>query len=105
MKIEINPSDGADTSTAIEQHVRSKLSGVERRFGERITVVEVYMKDTNSDKGGIDKICTLEAHPGGLKPVAVEATDADLYTAIHQAAKKLEKAMEHRISRADAQRG
>lgn len=105
MKIEINPAEGVETSDAVEQHVRSKLAGVERRFGDRITVVEVYLKDTNADKGGIDKTCTLEAHPAGLKPVAVEATDADMYTAIHRASRKLGKAMEHRVGRSEARNG
>lgn len=102
MRIEINPAEGVEISDAIEQHVLSKLAGVERRFGTRVTVVEVYLKDTNASKGGIDKVCTLESHPAGLQPVAVEATDADLYTAIHRAARKLEKALEHRTGRAAA---
>lgn len=105
MKIEINPADGVRSSDAVEQHVRSKLAGLERRFGDRITVVKVYLKDINAGKGGIDKVCTLEAHPAGMRPVVAEATDADVYTAVHRASRKLEKAMAHRVGRSEARNG
>ncbi len=102
MQLELNAGEGMETSAALERHVRDKLAGVERRFGERITRVEVYLKDTNADKGGVDTVCTIEAHPAGLSPVVVEAAAVDAYTATHEGARKLEKALETRIARAQA---
>lgn len=104
MQIQINGTQDVQLSDALEGHIRSKLTPVERHFGDRVTRVEVFLKDVNADKGGFDKSCTLEAHPAGLGPVAVEAQDADLYTAVHDAAGKLDKALEHRTARAKARR-
>lgn len=99
MHIEINVGDGVDHSDALDQHIHKKLAPVERHFGDRLTRVEVFLKDVNSNKGGVDKQCTMEARPGGLKPVAVDAQAEDLYTATHDAAGKLEKALRRRIAR------
>lgn len=101
MQIEVNPGEGIQLSDALRAHTEAKLNRVERRFGDRITRLEVYLKDVNSHKGGMDKVCTMEAHPAGMEPVAVEATAEDTYVSIREGAKKLEKAMEHRIARAE----
>jgi ribosomal subunit interface protein len=101
MQIETNPGDGIHISEALRNHIRDRLSRVERRFGDRITRIEVYLKDVNARKGGVDKVCTLEAHPAGLQPVAVEADSEDVYLAVQDSARKLEKALEHRIARAE----
>ncbi|WP_440995131.1 HPF/RaiA family ribosome-associated protein [Arhodomonas sp. SL1] len=104
MELQVNPAEGIETSAALEDHIRAKLAGVERRFGDRITRVEAYLKDVNAGKGGVDTACTLEAHPAGLQPVVVEADATDAYTASHEAARKLEKALAHRFAKADGPR-
>ncbi|MCS4504515.1 hypothetical protein KBTX_01837 [wastewater metagenome] len=101
MELQVNAAEGMQTSTALEDHIRAKLAGVERRFGERVTRVETYLKDVNAGKGGVDTTCTLEAHPSGLNPVVVESQATDAYSATHDAARKLEKALEHRFARAE----
>lgn len=104
MELEVNAGEGMQTSTALEDHIRTKLAGVERRFGERVTRVETYLKDVNAGKGGVDTACTLEAHPAGLSPVVVDSWATDAYSASHGAAQKLEKALEHRLARAEGPR-
>lgn len=99
MDIDINAAEGVERSESLDQHIHSKLSKVEKRFGDRITRVEVFLKDVNAQKGGIDKSCTMEARPAGMDPVAVEATDADVYASVRDASSKLERAVEHRMNR------
>ena len=105
MHVEFNVGEGLTHSDALENHVREKLEKVARRFGERITRIEVYYKDVNADKGGADKVCTLEARLAGLAPVAVEARHEDMYLAAQEAAQKLAKAIEHRLGKAGANHG
>ncbi|MEX0606795.1 MAG: ribosome-associated translation inhibitor RaiA [Halofilum sp. (in: g-proteobacteria)] len=106
MEIEINAADDTERSDALDEHIRSKLGRVERVFGDRLTRMEVFLKDVNAGKGGVDQSCTIEAHAAGLEAVAVEATDTDMYKAVGDAAGKLEKAIEHRIGRkSEARRG
>jgi len=99
MEIEINNAEGVDRSPALENHVRQRLERVERRFGDRITRIRVFLKDVNAAKGGVDKVCTMEARPAGKDPVVVEAQDEDLYAAVRDAEAKLEKALGHRLAR------
>lgn len=99
MEIEINNAEGVDRSPALEAHVRSRLERLERRYGDRLTRVRVFLKDVNAHKGGVDKVCTMEARPAGHDPIAVEAQHEDLYTAVREAESRLEKALEHRLAR------
>lgn len=101
MEIEINNAEGVDRSPALEEHVQARVGRLEQRYGDRLTRVRVFLKDVNAGKGGIDKVCTMEARPAGREPVVVEAQDADLYAAVRDAEGKLEKALAHRMARAD----
>lgn len=100
MEIEINNAEGVDRSQALEEHVHARLARLEQRFGDRLTRVRVFLKDVNAAKGGVDKVCTMEARPAGHDPVAVEAQHEDFYAAVREAEGKLEKALDHRLARA-----
>lgn len=99
MQIQFNTGEGVQHSDALEAHLRKKLQGVERRWGDRLTRVEAFCKDENADKGGQDKHCTIEARPAGMDPVAVSAQADDWYATVGQAADRLEKALERRLER------
>jgi len=101
MELEINNAEGVERSPALEEQVQQRVGRLERRYGDRLTRVRVFLKDVNAGKGGIDKVCTMEARPAGRNPVVVEAQDADLYRAVRDAEGKLEKALEHRLARDD----
>ena len=99
MDIIINPGEGIELSDALEGFLRRKLAKVDRRFGSRLTRIEVYLKDLNGPKGGNDKLCTMEARPAGLRPLAVEDQAPDPYDAIQGAADKLDKKLDHQFGR------
>lgn len=100
MEILTHPGDGVDISQALTDHIESKLSGCRRRFGDHVTRVDVHLKDVNAQKGGVDKLCAMEAHPAGLDVVRVDTQADDAYKASHGAAEKLERALERRFARA-----
>lgn len=99
MEIIINAGEGVELSEALNRFIRSKLAKVDRRFGSRLTRIEVYLKDINGPKGGNDKTCTMEARPAGIRPFAVETQASDFYDAIQGAADKLDKKLDHRLGR------
>ena len=47
MQVQINPADGITLSEALEQHIHDKLEALEKRFGDRLTRIEVHLKDIN----------------------------------------------------------
>ncbi len=101
MELIINPGDGVHLSDALRDHVRHKLEPVERHHGDRLTRIEVHFKDDNGSKGGRDSRCLLEAHPRGADPIVAEAVAEDAYTASHQAAGKLDRALANHFGKTD----
>lgn len=99
MHIEIE-SGQIDMSDAFRRHVHESLAGVDRRWGDRLTRVTMYMQDINSAaKGGVDKRCTFEARPAGSDPIVVEHAADDAYIAVKGAVGKLERALANALDR------
>lgn len=99
MQIEIE-SGQIDISEAFRRHIIDSLDGVERRWGDRLTRVTMYMQDINSaTKGGVDKRCTLEARPAGSDPIVVENVADDAYVAVKGAVDKLGRALANALDR------
>src|SRR5262245_44674301 len=69
------------------------------RFDGRVRRVEVYLRDVNSHKGGIDKRCSIEAQLAGHTPVAVHGQAAGLDEAVRGAADKLVRTLAHTLGR------
>ncbi|MEM1213343.1 MAG: HPF/RaiA family ribosome-associated protein [Planctomycetota bacterium] len=102
MKIQVNFGD-IDTSHALTEHVEDRVLNAFRHVEERVTRIEVHLRDDNAHKHGADdRRCTIEARIAGQQPLAVEATGEDLYAVIAQAADKAGRAVSHRLERLDA---
>jgi len=74
------------------------------QFDSRLTRVEVFFKDTNGPKGGVDCHCSVEARPRGLKPVAVTHEAEQIGDALDGALHKLEHALEHRFGKLESRK-
>ena len=75
------------------------------RFGERLRRVEVYLEDTNAEKGGIDTRCSVEVHLAGRPAVAAEDRAADVDTAVQGAIDKVLRVIEKQLGRLDDRAG
>jgi predicted component of type VI protein secretion system len=72
MLVQINTDNRLEgttaTAAAIEDRVRERLA----RFADRLTRVEVHIRDVDGDRNGGQGIeATLEARPAGGQPIAV----------------------------------
>ncbi|HEX8875841.1 MAG TPA: NAD-binding protein [Phycisphaerales bacterium] len=102
LPIHIRPGN-LQTSVAIDAWVHRKLAGAFRRYGSKMTAVEVHFEDVNGPKhGAADTRCLMEARVNGRLPIAVQARSRDLYAAIDAAASKLDAALARTIERIDA---
>ena len=104
MHIQINPGEGIEMSEALEAHIEKSLGAVQKRFGDRLTRIEVFLKDVNGNKGGVDTHCTIEARPRSLDPSAAEGQGKDAYQAVTDAAGKLEKVLGSLFGKLDRRR-
>lgn len=82
----------------IEAQVREKLS----RFEDRLTRLEVHVRDENGAKGGDDdKACMIEARIRGSKPIGVTANADNVDDAARKAANTMAQRLERYFGKAD----
>ena len=82
----------------IEVMVREKLE----RFDERLTRVEVHVRDVNSAKHGADdKECMIEARPRGGKPIGVHGKSDKVDDAARKAANTLAQRLERHFGKSE----
>lgn len=100
--IRIRPGN-LQSSPAIEAWVHRKLTGPCKRYGHRMTAVEVHFEDLCGLRHGSATFrCVMEARVNGHLPIAVQARARDLYGAIDAAARKMEAAIARVVERGDA---
>lgn len=99
MKIEVRQSN-VPISQALDAHIVRKLDFAVRRFAPRLDTIVVRLVDLNGPRGGLDKRCRITASLRSPHVrVVAEATDADAYAAVSQAAAKLEERIGRAITR------
>lgn len=100
MQVLVNSDHHISGGEDLTERVRGVVAGRLERFEGRITRVEVHLSDLNGKKlGERDKRCMMEARMGGMKPIAVSHEAPTLTEAIHAAADKLERAIEHALGK------
>ncbi len=95
MQIQFNSDSSVmgteNVAERIEAQVREKLA----RFEDRLTRLEIHVRDENGAKGGADdKACMIEARIRGDKPIGVTEHAADVDTAARKAAGTLAQRLE-----------
>lgn len=107
MRILVKTDNHIQGSAELTRQVETLVENALRRFGDRITRVEVHLSDENSDKkfGGDDKRCVMEARPAGLQPITVSQQGASLEQALDGAADTLQKTLKRALGRRDAPQG
>jgi ribosome-associated translation inhibitor RaiA len=106
MKIQINTDRNIEANDDLASQVRATVGGTLDRFSERITQVEVFLSDENSDSkfGTHDMRCVLEARLAGRSPTAVTHDAATWEQAVEGAAEQLMRSLESTLGRLDDHR-
>ena len=86
---------------AFREFVEERVSDSLRHQLDRLTHVEVHVKDVNGQKNGVDKSCVVEARPRGMDPVVASAEAAHAKDAVTDACHKLERALRNRFDKRD----
>lgn len=99
MQIQLNTDHNVHRDPSVERHVEQTVASALERFGDRITRVEVHLRDENGPRGGEqDQVCTMEARPSGHQPVAVTDKAATIAAAVTGAARKLQHVLASSLS-------
>jgi ribosome-associated translation inhibitor RaiA len=106
MHVQVNTDNAIEGRDKLTREIQATVEQALGRFGDRLTRVEVHLKDANSHKGGPDdKHCTVEARPDGMQPVAVTEAAATPEQAAAGAVKKLRTTLDRTFGKLDDRRG
>lgn len=87
-----------NVATRIEAQLRDRLG----RFEDRLTRLEVHVRDENGRKGGDDdKTCVIEARIRSEAPVSVTGHASDVDSAARVAGSKMARLLEHHFGKHD----
>jgi hypothetical protein len=90
----------------LTESVQAEVAAALDRFGDRITRVEVHLRDANAAKeGGRDKECMIEARLSGRAPVAVNEAADSLGQAVTGCAEKIARLIDNTLGRLRDSRG
>lgn len=90
-------AQGFDVTAAIDAFVREEVRLTLARYADDIVSVDIFLKDTNGPKGGVDKQVLMHIHLRGLRPLALLTTREDLYGAIKLASKKAKRVVRRNL--------
>lgn len=95
MRIQINSDKNIAVDTRVIQFVRGEVNRILKRFGTKLTRVEVHLSDVNSRKFGIsDKRCLIEARPARYRPLSATSRAQTVRQAVGGALTKLRSGLE-----------
>jgi ribosome-associated translation inhibitor RaiA len=94
--------NSAEFTESIRANVEAAIGS---RFGDRLRRVEVYLEDTNGEKGGVDTRCSVEIHLAGRPAVVAEDRAGDVDTAVDGALEKVLRVIEHQLGRQEGRAG
>ena len=93
-------AQGFELNAAIDGFVREEVQSTLARFSEEIISVDVFLKDTNGPKGGVDKQVLMRVQIRGRQQIAMQTTREDLYAAIRISAKRAKRAVRRSLRKA-----
>jgi hypothetical protein len=95
VRIQINSDKNIMVDTRVIQFVRGEVNRFLKRFGGKLTRVEVHLSDVNSRKFGIsDKRCLIEGRPAGHRPLTASNRAQTVRQAVGGALTKLRSSLE-----------
>ena len=75
-------TQGFELTRAINTFACSQLESALKSYSDMVISVDVFMKDINGPKGGVDKQVLVRTRMRSGQVIAIECTRANLYNAI-----------------------
>ena len=92
MRIGTN-AQGFETTTAIDNFIRDEVELKFDPFRDQVISIDVFMKDINGPKGGVDKQVVVKARLRNRQRIALETTHENLYAALKLGLRKSRRAV------------
>ncbi|MCB1907301.1 MAG: HPF/RaiA family ribosome-associated protein [Rhodocyclaceae bacterium] len=98
MELDIQARDFTLTA-ALRRHVERRVLFALSRYRDRISSVDVRLRDDNGPRGGVDKCCRVHLRLGGMPDIVVEDREEDLYLAVSRSASRAGLALGRQLGR------
>lgn len=89
-----------EMSSAIDEFARDQIRLALQPFNGSVLAVDVYMKDANGPKGGVDKQALIRVRLHNRQIIALETAHEDLYAAIRKGAKRTRRVVRRQLRKA-----
>ena len=100
MQVQFNSDSSVMGTENVAERIEAQLREKIGRFEDRLTRLEIHVRDENGAKGGgDDKVCVLEARISGEAPVSVTAKSGDVDSAAREAGTKLAKLLRRKFEK------
>src|SRR4051794_26440457 len=80
----------------VQSHLVDKIAGF---YDDEAAEIEIHLRDSNGDKGGLDKECSVTLRMPGLVAVHVTEQTEDIYKSIDNVRDRLERAVKRELAR------
>ena len=102
MHIKIHSNDFSITP-AMSEYIDEKIKFALTRYGQRIRVIEISLKDINGPRGGLDKQCIIKMKINQFKTLVVDDVSSDAYEAISACTQRAKRRIERHFNRSRTQ--
>ena len=86
-----------EMSQAIDEFAREQMRIALQRLSDDVVAVDVFMKDINGPKGGIDKQALIRVRLRNRQVIALETAHENLYAAIKKGIKRTKRAVRRHL--------
>ena len=93
-------SHNIQLSPELDEFVTATMRGALERLSDDVVSVDVFLKDLNGPKGGIDKAAMIRIHLRQRREVAIETVHENLGAAIRVGAKRAKRAVRRSLRKA-----
>lgn len=87
-------------SKSIDRCARGECYGALHRFSRDIVAVDVFMKDCNGPRGGVDKLALIRIRLRNRQILAIETVHENLYAAICKGARRARRTVRRHLRKA-----
>jgi putative sigma-54 modulation protein len=95
---------GVRFPSALEAYIQRRLRKAAAALGRRVTSLEVYIKDLNGPRGGVDKFCVITARLRSGRIVVAGQVHEGLIVSVDGAIRKMKRVLTRAVEGARTRR-
>jgi ribosome-associated translation inhibitor RaiA len=88
---------GLPSSEALRSEISDRISHAVLRFSDRIRLIDVFLRDENGPKKGVDKTCRVVVHLAGMPRIVIEDRSEEVHCLLMKVSARLRQALSRKL--------